>query len=104
MSILSESRIKELVREKMNGKSYSEIREELAISEFIPIYEEDDDLELSLVRNIAILFNKMRTEDKSIFQESTESVKRITYTKLEEKRIDKLNDFCPSESSFPDVF
>ena len=36
MSILPESRIKELVREKMNGKSYSEIREELAKSGLSP--------------------------------------------------------------------
>jgi len=36
MSILSESRIKELVREKMNGKSYSKIREELAKSGLSP--------------------------------------------------------------------
>ena len=36
MSILSESRIAELVREKLNGKSYSEIREELAKSGMSP--------------------------------------------------------------------
>ena len=36
MSILSESRIEELVREKMNGKSYSEIRDDLAKSGVSP--------------------------------------------------------------------